>query len=200
MLTRIKESFQKFVAGLAQAAHGLGFTPNAMSALGLALSLVSAAAFYVWGGVPRLVPLAGVLFLLSGLCDALDGVMAKIYDEATVFGGILDSVIDRVSEAAVFLTLILGGLCEPLWGLLALVGSYLVSYTRSRAEAAGVPMETVGIAERAERIFILAGASFLVPVFGGSMNYGAGLIGLLSFITFGQRLVHAWERVSRRAS
>lgn len=200
MLTRIKESFQRLVTGLARGAHGLGLTPNAVTTLGLALSLASAALYYGWGRGVVLLPIAGAVFLLSGLCDALDGAMAKIYGEATVFGGILDSVFDRVSETAVFIALILGGFCDLLWGLLALTGSFLVSYTRSRAEAAGVPMETVGIAERAERIVILAGASFLTLAFRDAMNYGVALIGLLSFITFGQRLLHAREKSSKTVS
>jgi len=200
MLTRIKASFQNLVAGLTCAFHGMGFTPNTMSILGLALSFISAALYYSWNKDLVLVPVAGAIFLLSGLCDALDGAMAKIYGQATVFGGIIDSVFDRVSEAAVFFALILGGLCEPVWGLLALIGSYLVSYTRSRAEAAGVPMETVGIAERAERVVILVGASFLALAFREAMNYGAALIGLLSFITFAQRLLHVRTMAARRAS
>ena len=102
-----------------------------------------------------------LLLLASGFCDALDGTLARLYQQTTTFGGFLDSLLDRYADATILSGIILGELCNLFWGLTALTGSLLVSYTRARAEAAGVKMETVGIAERAERLVILATASFL---------------------------------------
>ena len=87
--------------------------------------------------------------LISGLFDALDGAIARIYGEATKFGGFFDSVLDRYADAVVLSGIIVGGLTNLIWGLAALFGSLLVSYARARAEAAGVKMESVGLAERA---------------------------------------------------
>jgi len=69
---------------------------------------------------------------------------------------------------------IIGGLCDPVWGLIALAGSLLVSYSRARAEAAGIKMESVGIAERAERMIILAVAT-LAAFFWPQVTNIAGL-------------------------
>ncbi len=78
-----------------------------------------------------------------------------------IFGGFLDSLLDRYADAIILSGVIIGELCDPFIGLTAMMGSLLVSYARARAEAAGVKMEAVGIAERAERLIIIAAASFL---------------------------------------
>ena len=75
--------------------------------------------------------------LISGLFDALDGALARIYGNETKFGGFFDSILDRFSDAAILCGITLGGLTELHWGFFALVGSLLVSYARARAEAAG---------------------------------------------------------------
>ena len=145
----------------AKAAHKIGLTPNKLSATGIVLAFLSALAYTTWQTNTFYLLLATVLLLLSGFCDALDGTLARLYQQTTTFGGFLDSLLDRYADATILSGIILGELCNLFWGLTALTGSLLVSYTRARAEAAGVKMETVGIAERAERLVILATASFL---------------------------------------
>ena len=76
-----------------------------------------------------------------------------------MFGGFFDSLLDRYADAFILCGIIFGGLTELHWGLAALIGSLLVSYARAKAEAAEVKMESVGLAERAERIVIIALAS-----------------------------------------
>src|SRR3989304_4034210 len=147
------------LASEAKAAHSLGLTPNMVSAIGLALSLFSAAAYAVALNQPLWLLLATILLLASGFCDTIDGVLARNYKQATPFGCFLASLLDRYADAAVYAGVIIGGLCNPIWGLIALAGSLLVSYSRARAEAAGIKMESVGVAERAERMIILAVAS-----------------------------------------
>ena len=78
--------------------------------------------------------------LTSGLFDALDGAIARTYGEVTKFGGFFDSLLDRYADAVVLCGIMLGGLTELYWGLAALIGSLLVSYSRARAEAAGIKM------------------------------------------------------------
>ena len=110
-----------------------------------------------------------LFFLLaSGFCDTLDGIVARTFQQTTVFGGFFDSVLDRYADAAVYAGIIIAGLCNaalgtfwgPIWGLVTLSGSMMVSYTRARAEAVGIKMESVGFAERAERMLILAVVSY----------------------------------------
>jgi archaetidylinositol phosphate synthase len=134
--------------------------------------------------------MAVVLLLASGYCDALDGALARLHDETSVAGGFLDSLLDRYVDASVYCGLILGGLCNVLWGLLALIGSLLTSYARARSEAADVPMETIGIVERAERLIIVALASLLSMVWLGTIGWAIILLALATNITVFQRVFY----------
>jgi archaetidylinositol phosphate synthase len=125
--------------------------------------------------------------LLSGLFDALDGVIARSFGEVTKFGGFFDSVLDRYSDAVVLCGIIFGGLVDLSWGFAALVGSLLVSYARARAEAVGIKMESVGIAERAERMMILAFASLLSYIWIDVINWAIIFLAILSNLTVVQR-------------
>jgi archaetidylinositol phosphate synthase len=120
-----------------------------------------------------------------------------------VFGGFLDSLLDRYADAAVYAGIIIGGLCDPVWGLAALAGSMLVSYSRARAEAAEIKMESVGVAERAERMIILAAAS-LATIFWpqilniGTLNIGIIVLAVLSNLTVLQRGVHVYRVLKKK--
>jgi len=165
------------------------------------LSAIAYWAYGTWQTQKLYILLATVLLLLSGFCDALDGVLARLYQETTAFGGFLDSLLDRYADAAVYAGIIVGGLCNPFWGLTALVGSLLVSYARARAEAGGIKTESVGLAERAERIIILAAAS-IAAVFWQpttAMNVGIILIAILSNLTVFQRGLYVYGRLKKKS-
>jgi len=161
----------------------VGVNPNTLTLLGLIISIV-AAIFFAMGEVLS----AGSLLLLSGLFDVLDGAVARENGRTTSFGGFLDSVCDRFADAAVLIGAMYGGLTSfppfPDWflGSLAIVGSFMVSYTRARAEAAGAAA-SVGIGERAVRMVILILGAFLNMV-----NWAVLLVIILSFITVIQRI------------
>ena len=144
--------------------------------------------------------LATLLLLLSGFCDALDGLLARLYQEATAFGGFLDSLLDRYADSAVYAGIILGGLCTIPWGLTALIGSLLVSYCRARAEAAGIKMESIGLAERAERIIILSIASITAICWLQALNIGIILLAILSNLTVLQRSVYAYKKLKKQGN
>jgi len=202
MLTKLKEKVQKMLASEAKAAHKIGLTPNTISAIGIVLAFLSALAYAEWQGNTPYLLLATLLLLLSGFCDALDGLLARLYQEATAFGGFLDSLLDRYADAAVYAGIILGGLCTIPWGLTALIGSLLVSYCRARAEAAGIKMESIGLAERAERIIILAIAS-LVAFFWQpetAINVGIILLAILSNLTVLQRGLYAYKKLKKQGN
>jgi archaetidylinositol phosphate synthase len=204
MLTRLKQKVQQALTVEAKAAHRIGLTPNRISVIGVALAFLSAIAYWAygtWQTQKLYILLATVLLLLSGFCDALDGVLARLYQETTAFGGFLDSLLDRYADAAVYAGIIVGGLCYPFWGLTALVGSLLVSYARARAEAGGIKTESVGLAERAERIIILAAAS-IAAVFWQpttAMNVGIILIAILSNLTVFQRGLYVYGRLKKKS-
>ena len=202
MLTKLKEKVQQMLTVEAKVAHKIGLTPNTTSVIGIALAFLSALAYAEWQNRPAYLLIAAVLLLLSGFCDALDGVLARLYQQTTTFGGFLDSLLDRYADAAVYVGIIIGGLCDALWGLIALTGSLLVSYSRARAEAAGVKMESIGLAERAERIIILVIAS-LVAFFWQpetAMNTGIILLAILSNLTVLQRSIYAYKKLKKQGN
>ena len=132
----------------------IGITPNALTLIGLGVSIVAAYVIAIGHFF-----IGGLLVLLSGLFDLLDGALASFNKQATNFGAILDSTVDRISEAAIFYGLLLyfmskGNNLEITLIFLVVVGSFLVSYVRARAE--GLDLECqVGWFTRAERIVVL---------------------------------------------
>ena len=187
VLTKLKQRVQSWLGSSAALLYELGLTPNHVSVLGLVLALVSALAYWKCNLYSPLLIVAPLLLLISGLFDALDGVIARIYGETTIFGGFFDSILDRYVDAIILSGIILGGLTELHWGLIALIGSLLVSYSRARAEASGVKMESVGLAERAERILIIVVASFVSYIWIDALNWGVILLAFLTNLTVIQR-------------
>jgi archaetidylinositol phosphate synthase len=198
LLTKLKQRVQFWMTAEAKLAHSIGLTPNQVSAVGIAFAVLSALAYWKWQFHSFLPILAPLFLLASGFCDALDGVLARLYGEATTFGGFLDSLLDRYADAIIFCGIILGGLCDLSWGLVALIGSLLVSYARARAEATGVKMETVGIAERAERIVILAIGSFLSIAWPEALSWGVAILAVLTNLTVLQRVIYFWKASQRK--
>lgn len=198
MLTRLKYQIQQLLSSEAKVAHDLGLTPNTISVIGLAFSASSAAAYALSLNQPYLLLVAIVFLLASGFCDTLDGIVARNYQKATVFGGFFDSILDRYADAIIFSGIIIGGLCDVTWGLAALFGSLLVSYSRARAEAIAVKMESVGIAERAERMLILAVASIVAVFWFPSLNFGIVGLAILSNLTVIQRGIHAYKSLKKK--
>ena len=200
MLTKLKKKVQDMLSSEAKAAHKIGLTPNILSLIGLALAFFSAAAYAIAQNQPLWLLLATILLLASGFCDALDGILARNYQQESVFGGFFDSLLDRYADAAVYAGVIIGGLCNPLWGLAALAGSMLVSYSRARAEAAEINMESVGVAERAERILILSIASVAAIFWLPALNIGIIILAVLSNFTVLQRGLHVYNSLKKKNS
>lgn len=188
--SKLKKRFEGFVVAGVKPFADAGITPNMVTLLGLLVSFASAYCYYSWVSSPLLLVAAGALVLLSGLLDAIDGVIARTTGKVTKFGGFFDSVSDRYADAFILTGVTLGGLCDPIAGFAALIGSLMVSYTRSRAEAAGVAMAGVGLAERAERMIILAAVTFATVYWLDALNYGIILLAILSHITVIQRTIH----------
>jgi archaetidylinositol phosphate synthase len=200
LLTKLKKKVQQMLTSQAKAAHKIGLTPNKVSIIGFILALSSATAYKFAPNPSWLLLLATALLLASGFCDTLDGIIARNFQQATVFGGFFDSVLDRYADAAVYAGIIIAGLCNPIWGLAALAGSMLVSYSRARAEAAGIKMESVGFAERAERMLILAAASIIAYFWLGALSYGIILLAVLSNLTVIQRALHVYKTLKEKSS
>lgn len=206
MIGRIKEQFKRAFTPIARVIAKSRIPPNALTLLGPLVATFAASMY-----IQQQLALALLLLLLSGFVDALDGAVARATGKTTAFGGVLDSVCDRYSDAIVLIGVILGGWSSTFWGILAIVGSLLVSYTRARAEAAGVKQLGVGIAERPERLIILMivtllqyltviGLLFPPPSYFGIiywLEYGVILIAILAHITVVQRTIAAYRALSK---
>jgi len=190
LLTKLKQRAQLWLTSEATMLHNLGLSPNQVSILGIILAVLSAITYWQWKLNSLLLILAPLLMLASGLLDALDGALARLYGETTNFGGFFDSLLDRYADAIIICGIILGGLTDVTWGLAALIGSLLVSYARARAEAAEVKMESVGLAERAERLILLALASFLSFVWLDALCWGVLVLAILTNLTVIQRAIY----------
>ena len=211
-----KDSLRRFahhaLDPLVRALLALGLRADHLTALGFVLSLAAALQFAI--GRFRV---AAILAAASGLCDILDGQLARRSGAATRFGAFLDSSLDRIAEAVLFvgiawyymaqlvdmtvnpervMTNLQNGL-EPItfaaiavFAMLALVGSFMVSYTRARAEGLGLECK-VGWFERPERmvLIIVAGLFGLGPVIPGALI----VLVVFSFATAFQRMAHVWK-------
>lgn len=185
--SKLKEKFESIVSEAVKPLASLGVTPNQLTVLGLLVSFFAALSFLTWQFNKERLLIGSILILVSGLIDAIDGILARSTGKVTEFGGFFDSVTDRYSDAIVLSVLILGGLCNPYIGLATLIGSLMVSYTRSRAEAEGVNMAGIGLAERAERMIFLALCAFLNYWWHMALNYGVLILGILTHFTVIQR-------------
>ena len=169
-------------------------TPNALTWMGLILSFGAAALVAL--GHPFA---AGFVVLFAGLFDMLDGALARFIDKSTKFGGILDSILDRLGEAAVFLGILIfftGNLNVP--GILivgfTLPGALMVSYLRARAEAAGLVGE-VGLFTRTERIIIIS-LGLLLSNINYALITSLCIVAFFSYVTIIQRLLHIWRQTN----
>lgn len=209
MLTKLKKQIQEMLKSEAKIAHKIGLTPNHISIIGFILASASAVAYGLFTTQANWLLLLATFFLLaSGFCDTMDGIVARTHKQTTVFGGFFDSVLDRYADSAIYAGIIIAGISNAawgpvwgaIWGLATFGGSLLVSYTRARAEVAGLKMESVGFAERAERMLILAVISiigfFWLPVFG----YGIALLAVLSNLTVLQRVLHVYKKLNKKVA
>lgn len=197
MLSKVRDRANDLMKPVAEAIARTGASPNMLTFIGLAVGTL-AAFFFALGEQP----LAGATLLMAGFFDIIDGAVARVLQRETAFGGVLDSVADRYVDFVIFACIIFaftrGRISEAgfmpgwgwAWGLLAIAGSFMVSYIRARAEAAGSGKLDVGIAERAERLLILA-----ILALPGYTIYAVVIIAILTHLTVLQRLFVAWLRL-----
>lgn len=121
----------------------------------------------------------------------VDGSVARLTGKVSSKGAFLDSTIDRLTEIAVYVGIMLGGEVNPVNVVSALALSMMVSYSRARGEALGVKMAGIGVGERAERILVLAALSLANMV-----DIGVIVVAVLAGITFLHRMIHVARMVT----
>jgi CDP-diacylglycerol--glycerol-3-phosphate 3-phosphatidyltransferase len=197
----VKDAGRGILAPVVRLAIALHLTPNTITVIGLLMTVVAA----VLVGSGWL--LVGAAVLAAGsLLDAVDGALARAQGGGTAFGSFLDSTLDRASEAILYSGIavwFLSTLPDPRWPVIAvmaaLVGSFMVSYARARAEGIGLSA-SVGLAPRTERlVLVIAGVALaglgLTPVLIGICV----LVAALTVATVLQRIWHVW-RLSQAAA
>ncbi|MBI2305018.1 MAG: CDP-alcohol phosphatidyltransferase family protein [Chloroflexi bacterium] len=191
MLARVKAEFPRLTEPTARAIARTGISPNALTVIGVLVNGAAAAAIasglMAWGGL---------LILAAGVFDLLDGALARVTQRSTAFGALLDSTLDRFSEAVFFFGLLIWyhnqqHLLGTVLVYAALVSSFLVSYVRARAEGLGIPGE-VGLFSRTVRILVLA-----VGLIINQALIALAILALLTPITVVQRALYVWQKTRR---
>ncbi len=140
----------------------LGWSPNALSglALGLAVAAGGVAALVRWTS-PLLFLAVALLIFFAGLFDVLDGAVARATHRTSRRGDFLDHVFDRYADLAIVLGIAVSGYADPILALLALASLLLTSYMGTQAQAVGIGRSYGGLLTRADRLVVLALATFL---------------------------------------
>jgi CDP-diacylglycerol--glycerol-3-phosphate 3-phosphatidyltransferase len=172
----------------------IGVTPNAITLFGFALAIATCALIIgeVW-------PAAFAVFFIGSVSDMFDGSVARLSGKVTRFGAFLDSTLDRTAEG-----LVLGAIGIVFardgnwWALgacfLALTASFLVSYTRARAEGIGIHTNKGGLMSRPERL-ALTGLGLLLAPIDHVLEGVIYVMAVLTTVTVAQRVVHVWREL-----
>jgi CDP-diacylglycerol---glycerol-3-phosphate 3-phosphatidyltransferase len=187
---QLRRSFAPMLSAL----RWLRITPNEVTVAGTVLNMAAAALV-----ITDHLIYAGIVFLVAGCFDMLDGALARLAQKVTPFGAFLDSTLDRVSEGVIFAGiayfLAVDGDGHPVdvaLVVLALLGSILVSYTRARAESLGLECK-VGLMSRPERIVLIA-----IGLFFDVLPYVIYLMLALTAFTVIQRVVHTYRQLAKQ--
>jgi phosphatidylinositol phosphate synthase len=193
---RVRRIASRSVVGLARTR----VTPDLLTALGLTLCAAGAVAVYFEYSNEILWFWAGAfLFWAGSLLDILDGALARESGKGTPFGGFLDSTTDRLGEAVMLGAIALvfardGNEVALATTFAAMTGSFLVSYTRAKAEALTLKGD-VGIGSRAERVVVIVSGLFLAPW--GLLPWAVYLLNVTAWVTVVQRILHVRRQLKQ---
>ncbi|MEW6016374.1 MAG: CDP-alcohol phosphatidyltransferase family protein [Candidatus Zixiibacteriota bacterium] len=191
-----RQYYERSTLGLGRFCLKLGLTPNLLTAVSLASAIVSGIYFWkaeVWWGV--------IWMLITSITDMLDGATARAGNMGTSFGGILDHVSDRYGEFFILAGITLSNMVHPGWGLFALFGMIIASYTRAAAESIGkIENCAVGIMGRLEKFTLIIIGALLEHYYPKMRILETALIivGLTSYITSVQRLFYAHKLLNQK--
>ncbi len=189
LLTRFRKKISNLMNILVRPLARAGVPPNIVTIFSMILLITFLLIYYyIWPNT--FVLLAGII--VSALCDAIDGALARYLNKVSRFGAFLDSTIDRVNDLIMLLFLKFVGIDDLLVYSLVLT-SFLISYVRARAESLGIAMEGIGFIERAERVLII---TFILLVSTISLRLAhllSYIFLVLSIITLLQRIYHVYK-------
>jgi len=197
VISKLRPTVGRFLSeNPARLMAALRITPNGLTLIGLAFNIFTG--WVLAMDFSHHLLIGGILVLFSGWFDMLDGALARLTDSITRFGGMLDSTVDRLSEAALFLGLIIffanrGDTLEVALIFAAVVGSMMVSYTRAKAEGMGFKGE-IGIFARPERLVLLTLGLFLSEASLTALVVVLWILAVGANMTAMRRLFYVWQQ------
>ncbi len=205
-LDRVKQEYTAAARQiLARSMRGVAktkLTPDMLTLAGVSLCLAGAVLVGFEERNPKLFFwLGGIFFVVGSVADILDGALARAASKGTVFGAFLDSTFDRLGEAAMLAAIGLvfmrdGNEIALVATFAAVIGSFLVSYTRAKAEALGLRAD-IGFGSRVERVVLISVGLGLAPW--GWLQWPIYILAALAWITVGQRMVFVRKQLRELA-
>ena len=205
VLQRVKQGYttgartlaSRSIVGLARTR----ITPNALTTAGVSLCLAAAVLVYFeYRNEFLFYWLGAFVFVVGSILDILDGALARAGGKTTPFGSFLDSTTDRVGEGAMLGAIALifarhGNEVALGATIAAIAGSFLVSYTRAKAEALGLRGD-VGLGSRAERVVVITAGLVLAPW--GLLQWAIYLLTATAWLTVLQRILFVRKQLQAR--
>jgi len=182
LLNNLRESLKPYLQNIGRAFASTGISPNVWTVVGLVFAFGASVIYGI--NVEYSLILGGIILLVSGFFDIVDGQVARYTNKISKTGGFLDSVFDKIAEVAIFFGILIGGYAEPYLVFLAITLSLLVSYVRAKADAAQIKLQGIGIGERAERLLVIAIVGII-----GFMEIAVIIVVIIASITLIQRLI-----------
>jgi len=182
VLNNLRETLRPALEKVGKGFASTGLSPNFWTVVGLIIALSSAVVYGM--GIEFGLIIGGILLLVSGFFDMVDGQVARVTGKTSKKGEYLDSMFDKISEVAIFLGILVGGYAEPYLVLLAITLSLLVSYARAKSDLINIKLQGIGIGERAERLLVIAIIGII-----GFMDYAVVIVVIIAGITLVQRMI-----------
>lgn len=183
MLNNLRQRLGPTLEAVGRGFAATGLPPNFWTSVGLACAFICAVLYGL--NLEYSLIFGGIILLVSGFFDIVDGQVARITKKTSQKGEFLDSVSDKIAEVTIFLGILVGGYAEPYLVFIAITASLLVSYTRSKADLLNVKLQGIGIGERAERLLVIA----IIGMIPGYMEIAVIIVIIIAVITLIQRIV-----------
>ena len=191
MLNNLRDILKPTLEKIGKTFASTGLSPNFWTVVGFVFAIIAALVYGL--GLEFGLIIGGILLLVSGFFDMVDGQVARATGKTSQKGSYLDSMFDKIAEVAIFLGLLIGGYAEPYLVILAITLSLLVSYARAKSDALSIKLQGVGIGERAERLLVIAIIGII-----GYMEPAVIIVAIIAGITLVQRMIVTAKNIKEK--
>ncbi|MBI2127575.1 MAG: CDP-alcohol phosphatidyltransferase family protein [Nitrosarchaeum sp.] len=191
MLNNLRDILKPTLEKIGKTFASTGLSPNFWTVVGFVFAIIAALVYGL--GLEFGLIIGGILLLVSGFFDMIDGQVARVTGKTSQKGSYLDSMFDKIAEVAIFLGLLVGGYAEPYLVMLAITLSLLVSYARAKSDALNIKLQGVGIGERAERLLVIAIIGII-----GYMEPAVIIVVIIAGITLVQRMIVTAKNIKEK--